>query len=131
MAMLSEHARQRLQWSDGTSQGESPGRIEEQFREAGVECFPEAIRAFATFGGGRFRMPIEGRFKIYYAREALRRMKLARLDRDRDPDQFRIPFGESETIQAHFLMDGRGRIYEDDRPVAPGMAEWIEAMGRA
>lgn len=135
--MLSERCKRRLHWADGGGRPRSPEQVADLFREAGLPCFPAVASAFSHYEGGRFRAPVDGRFLIYRAQDALRPMKKLlkshphQFEGYDDPGRFRIPFGESETIQARFSMDGHGQIFEDDRRVAADLTAWLEALGRS
>ncbi len=122
---LSERAKKYLNAVGHPENLDTPERVEGHFTAAGLPRFPIVIESFCHFGGYVLPMGLEGRFKVYRAKQAIRMMRLEGDDSD-DPDRFRIPIGQSETIQASFLMDGYGRIYEDDRPIADSMLQWVE-----
>ncbi len=130
--MLGEQTRLRLQWEDGGAAPQTPEEVADQFRAAGVPCFPAVARAFAAFGGGRLRMREDGRFKIDYAGPALLALKRhpAADELADDPARFRMTFGHSEKSQSRFTIDGHGRVYEDGQRVGADMAAWLEALSR-
>ena len=102
------------------------------FSDKGVPVFDSVIETFVQFGGYRLPVPFEngGDFKIYQAKEAIRLMN-CRPETTVDPNLFRIPFGESKTIQAYFLMDGNGTLYEDEKPISKSMVDWIERWAKS
>lgn len=122
---LSKRAKEFLARTGHPGNADTPERVKEQCAAAGLPIFPIVIDTFSRFGGYVIPMGAEGRFTVYRAKRAIRMMRRAEFRLD-DPGRFRIPIGESETIQAFFGMDGTGRIYEDDRPIADSMASWIE-----
>jgi hypothetical protein len=130
--LLGEQIKLRLQWEDGGATLQTSEQITEQFRAAGVPCFPAVTRAFSAFGGGRLRMREDGRFKIDHAGTALLAMKRHPVTDEwaDDPAQFRMEFGHSEKSQSRFTIDGHGQIYEDGQRVGASMAAWLEALSR-
>lgn len=124
-APLSKRARDYLARAGHPDNADTPERVEEQLTAAGLHPFASVVDTFCRFGGSVLPMGAEGRFEVYRAKRAIRMMRRAE-GREDDPCRFRIPIGESETIQASFQMDGHGRIYEDDRPIAESLVAWIE-----
>ncbi len=121
---LSKRAAEYLARAGHPDNADTPERVAGQFAAAGLPSFPMVIDTFCRFGGCVLPMGAEGRFEVYRAKQAIRMTR--RAGGADDPGRFRIPIGESETIQAFFRMDGHGRIYEDDRPIADSMVAWIE-----
>ncbi len=130
--MPSEIVRQRLRWEDAGGRPQSAGVMASLLEQAGLVPFPAVIRTFAEFGGGRFRTS-EGWFKLHDARAAVKLVRrcpgLPGYQSD-DPVLFRIPFGESETVQAWYLLDGDGHVFEDSRRVAESLGDWLEILAR-
>lgn len=122
---LTEQAKAYLGRGGHPENSDTPERVAGQFSAAGLPIFSIVIGTFFRFGGCVLPMGLEGRFKVYRAKQAIRMLRLEG-DGSEDPDRFRIPIGQSETIQACFCMDGHGRIYEDDRPIADSVIAWIE-----
>ena len=122
---LSKRAAEYLDRAGHPDNADTPERIAELFSTAGLSSFAVVIDAFYQFGGYVLPMGSERRFKVYRAKEAIRLMRREGTSSE-DPELFRIPIGQSETIQAFFRMDGHGRIYEDDRPISDSLIAWIE-----
>jgi hypothetical protein len=101
--------------------------VAELFVSHGLTPYAPVVESFFRFGGYCIPFPYEygGKFKLYRPKQAIKTM-VGPCDASEHPDRFRICFGESATIQAFFLMDGYGRLYEDDRPIASDIVEWIE-----
>jgi hypothetical protein len=126
---LSKQAMEYLVRSGKPDNSDTLERVADQFAAAGLPTYPMVLETFYRFGGSILPMGLDGRFKVYRAKQAIR---MIRLDGDGsdDPDQFRIPIGQSEFIQAYFRMDGLGRLYEDDRRIADSIVAWIEHWAR-
>lgn len=132
MKQLSSQARNKLDAIGRTETGDSQASVEAMFRKHGLPRFEPVIDAFLEFGGYVLPFDPEGRFKIYRAKQAIR-MSSKSINASANPDDFRLIFGESETIQAFYVIDGNGKLFEDNALIATSMTEWIEdwaARGR-
>ncbi len=124
---LSPRARAYLAARGIAENSDTPGWVAEQLATAGLPVDPRVVDTFYRFGGVCLHLGVHGRFKVHRIPQAIRALRHEG-HRTLDADRCRIPFGESETIQAAFLMDGHGRLYEDARQIAAGMVEWIETL---
>jgi hypothetical protein len=125
MNELSQHASACLLKLGRSDAGGTIKDVSALFVRRGLTPFLPVIESFVKFGGYSLPFEIEGRFKVYRPKVAVQRMSSPCND-SKDPDQFRILFGESETTQSYYLMDGYGGLFEDDRPIAENMVQWIE-----
>jgi hypothetical protein len=91
--------------------------------------FGPVVETFLHFGGYTLPFPLEGRFKIYRLKDAIKRMT-SNDKKSSDPQMFRMPFGESETIQSYFWINGLGHLYDDGTKMVDGIVEWIEDWSR-
>jgi hypothetical protein len=112
-----------------TETGDSEESIRKMFVKAGLSLFDPVIQSFQFFGGYVLPFKEEGRFRILRVKAAIRMLRLNG-DLSTDPSRFRIPFGESETIQSLYSMDGHGHLYEDDLRIADSLAVWVEAWAK-
>lgn len=95
------------------------------------EMFPfdSVVDTFLNFGGYTLPFPLEGRFKIYRLKDAIKSMK-GNGEKSTDPQLFRMQYGESETIQSCFWMNGLGNLFCDETKMVDGIVQWIEAWSR-
>ena len=91
--------------------------------------FAPVVDTFLHFDGYTLPFPLEGRFKIYRLKDAIRSMT-SNDKKSSDPQLFRMPFGESETIQSNFWINGLGNLYDDGTKMVDGIVEWIEDWSR-
>ncbi len=129
MNSLSRHASEMLDEIGRTETSETEESIRKLFVDSGVPPFNPIIQAFLSFGGYCLPFEREGRFKIARAKAAARMLR-SHGDASNDPSRFRMPFGESETVQSHYTIDGHGHLYEDGVQIARSLSEWVEAWAK-
>ncbi|MBL8816308.1 MAG: hypothetical protein JNL58_09775 [Planctomyces sp.] len=130
MQNLSKTTIEKLEKIGRTTTAETTESIRQRFVDSKIPQFDPIIEAFLQFGGYSLPFRLEGRFNILRAKAALRMLRFCG-EVSNDPLEMRIPFGESETIQAQYTMDGLGRIYEDEIRIAESLANWIEAWANS
>lgn len=113
-----------------TETGDSEESIRKLFINAGLPLFDPVVQSFEFFGGYVLPFKNEGRFKILRVKAAIRMLR-SNGDVSSDPSRFRIPFGESETIQSLYRMDGHGHLYEDELRIAASLAIWVEEWAKS
>lgn len=99
--------------------------IRQLFLNKNKPLFEPVVATFLWYGGYCLPFSSNERFKILRAKAAVRDLRF-REPNSCNPTLFRIPFGESETIQSSYLMDGHGRIFEDGVQIAQSASDWIE-----
>jgi hypothetical protein len=107
------------------SSNETEDSIRQLFRIKNKPLFEPVVATFLWYGG--YCLPFSGneRFKILRAKAAVRDLRFWEPN-SCNPTFFRITFGQSETIQCNYLMDGHGHIFEDDVQIAESASDWIE-----
>ncbi len=123
---LSDRALRCLGRGERKGAPENPEQVLAEFTAAEVPVFDAVVDAFFHFGGlwfpiGRSRET----FRVNTVREGIDAFRCIG-DRDESPDLFRISFGEHRTAQCWFVMDGFGRLYADETPIAESLHQWIE-----
>lgn len=108
---------------------ETEESIRQLFLSKNKPLFEPIVATFLWYGG--YCLPFSGneRFKILRAKAAVRGLRFWEPN-SCDPTLFRITFGESETIQSTYVMDGHGRIFEDGVQIAESASDWIERWAR-
>lgn len=104
---------------------ETEEAIRQLFLLKNKPLFEPVVTTFLWYGG--YCLPFSGneRFKILRAKAAVRDLRFWEPNSS-NPTLFRITFGESETIQCSYSMDGFGRIFEDGVKIAESASDWIE-----
>lgn len=129
MKELSQHASMKLSVIGRSETAETAETLHRLFLEHKLTPFEPVIEAFLRFGGFCLPFEPEGRFKILRAKAAIRQ-KFGRSIQSDDPSVFRLPFGQSETVQAFYLIDGHGHLFEDDTRIADSLVDWIEKWAK-
>jgi len=95
----------------------------------GMAPFIPVIDMSLHFGGYTLSFPQEGRFEIYRLKAAIRSMTVND-KKSPEPQLFRMPFGQSETIKSYYWINGFGHLYEDDTKMVDSIVEWVEDWSR-